>query len=176
VNTASCFVVLRGPSRKPSSKEMRTMSVLAIAVGVSIAACGKPDSGGSPAPTTNAAGTTPTAAAVTGTPAGAPAKGAFVQKGIKPGNVIVGYIQDPADPSGCVVATDVPAKKDQFTKDGDKIAAMVKGKVVPSCPTDNVVGTCSLGFGMLGNYFGPKWTAESAKKDCLKQSGQKWVE
>jgi hypothetical protein len=156
---------------------MNKMLVPAIAVGLSIAACSKPESGAPPAST---AATTTTTAATGGKPAApaattAPA-GAFAQKGIKPGNVIVGYIQDPADPSGCVVVTDAPAKKDQFAKDGDKIAGMMKGKVVPACPTDSVVGTCNQGFGMLMNYFGPKWTADTAKKDCLKHTGQKWVE
>ena len=103
-------------------------------------------------------------------------KAAYVQKGIKPGKVVVGYLQDNADPAQCSVVTDAPAKKDDFTKNADQFAKMVKGKVVASCPTDNVVGTCSAGFGMLVNYSGPKWTTESAKKDCIGHPHATWVE
>jgi hypothetical protein len=59
-------------------------------------------------------------------------------------------------------------------KDGDKLAAMFKGKVAPSCPTDRVVGTCDAHSGVLLNYYGPKWTADTAKPDCAKQKGT-WV-
>lgn len=31
-------------------------------------------------------------------------------------------------------------------------------------------------MGMLANYSGPKWTAETAKKGCLSHPYQKWVE
>ena len=106
----------------------------------------------------------------------AAAKPAFVQKGIKPGKVVVGYMQDIKDATQCAAVTDDPAKQAAFTKDADKLAAMMKGKIVPACPTDNVVGTCNVGMGMLANYSGPKWTAETAKKDCLAHPHQTWVE
>ena len=101
---------------------------------------------------------------------------AFVQKGIPAGKVIVGYIQDSTDPSQCAAVADAPAKKDEFVKDAAKFAEMVKGKVVTSCPTDNVVGTCNAGFGMLVNYSGPKWTKETAQKDCASHPHQTWIE
>ena len=145
--------------------------VITAAVALSIVGCGKPDAP-APAPPASAGATAP---AATAAPAPAPAKPAFVQKGVAPGKVIVGYIQDSADPNQCAAVTDAPAKKDEFTKDGDKLAQMVKGKVVPSCPTDNVVGTCNAGFGMLVNYSGPKWTAETAKKDCTSHAHQTWM-
>jgi hypothetical protein len=154
-------------------------TLLAIALGLSIAACGKSDA--SPATTTTAApaattGATKPASAPAPAPAAAPAKPAFVQKGIPAGKVVVGYLQDKTDPNQCAVVTDAPNKKDQFAKDGAKLAEMMKAKVVTTCPTDNVVGTCDAGLGMLVNYSGPKWTAETAKKDCLSHPHQKWVD
>jgi len=104
------------------------------------------------------------------------AKAAFVQKGIAPGKVAVGYMELLSDPAQCAVVTDTAANKAKFEKDADKLAKMMKGKIVASCPTENVVGTCNAGFGMLGNYYGPKWTAETAKKDCLSSPHQKWVD
>jgi hypothetical protein len=130
---------------------MKVPVLVILALGLSVAACGKGDSGGPPKP-------------------------AFVQKGIPAGKVVVGYIQDATDPNQCSAVTDVPAKKDAFAKDADKLAQMVKGKVVPSCPTDSVVGTCNAGFGMLVNYSGPKWTADTAKKDCTGHAHATWVE
>jgi hypothetical protein len=160
---------------------MKLSLVVPVLAGLALAACSKPDSGApSPAPNGSAsaatAATTAAAAATTTAAAqpAAPAAAAYVQKGIPAGKVVVGYIADPNDPSECIVATDAPEKKDQFAKDGDKLAAMFKGKVVSSCPTTNVVGTCSAGFGVLLNYYGPKWAADAAQKDCASQHGT-WV-
>jgi hypothetical protein len=155
--------------------------VAVMALGLLVGACKKPDSGAS---STSASGASPSASAAPSAaaapsapaPAATPASPAFVQKGIKAGNVVVGYIQDATDPNQCAAVTDAPAKKDDFTKNGDKLAQMVKGKLVPSCPTDNVVGTCNAGFGLLVNYSGPKWTADTAKKDCASHPHQKWVD
>lgn len=162
---------------------MKSVSTLAFLLGLSVVsiACSKADPGAAVTSTgatvaTGAAAASaqaPTAAAVTAT---APAKPAFVQKGIKPGKVVVGYMQDNTDPTQCAAVTDDPAKKETFTKNADKLAAMMKGKIVPACPTDDVVGTCNAGLGMLVNYSGPKWTAETAKKDCLAHPHQTWVE
>jgi hypothetical protein len=154
--------------------------VLLTAVGLlSMIACNKPDSGASSTSSSGATNPMPsvpaTTAAALATTA-APAKAAFVQKGVPAGKVVVGYIQDGTDPSQCAAVVDVPAKKDDFTKNADKIAQMMKGKVVAACPTENIVGTCNAGMGMLANYSGPKWTAETAKKDCLAHPYQKWVE
>ena len=99
----------------------------------------------------------------------------YVQKGIAPGKVAVGFIELLADPAQCAVVTDDPAGKDKFQKNGENLAKMLKGKIVPACPTENVMGTCDAGFGLLGNYYGPKWTAETAKKDCA-AAKQKWVD
>jgi hypothetical protein len=152
---------------------MRTLLITTFA-GLTLLACSKPEAGGAATgAATGAAASKPAATGAAATPAKATA---FTQKGIPAGKVVVGYIQDAADPSQCSVVTDAPAKKDAFAKDGEKFAEMVKGKLVPSCPTDNVVGTCNAGFGLLVNYSGPKWTAETAKKDCTGKPHQTWVE
>jgi hypothetical protein len=52
---------------------------------------------------------------------------------------------------------------------------MMKAKIVPSCATDNVVGTCRAGLGMLVNYSGPQWTKETAQKDCVGHPHASWV-
>jgi hypothetical protein len=140
---------------------MKTIAALTLLLAMPLA-CSKPDAG--PSTGTTAAG------------AAAAPKQAFVQKGIQPGKVAVGYLLDAADPSQCSVVTDAPAKKDEFTKNGEKLAQMMKAKVVTSCPTDSVVGTCSAGFGMLVNYSGPKWNKDSAKKDCVGHPHATWVE
>ena len=155
---------------------MKLAPCLALLLGLSVAqvACSKAD----PTATTTANAATlanGTAAAAPAAPA-APAKPAFVQKGIKPGKVVVGYMLDGADPAQCAVVTDDPAKKETFTKNADKLATMMKAKVVASCPTDNVVGTCDVGLGMIANYSGPKWTAETAKKDCISKPRQAWLD
>ena len=155
---------------------MKLAPCLVLLLGLSVAqvACSKAD----PTATTTANAATVangTTAAAPAAPA-APAKPAFVQKGIKPGKVVVGYMLDGADPAQCAVVTDDPAKKETFTKNADKLAAMMKAKVVTSCPTDNVVGTCDVGLGMIANYSGPKWTAETAKKDCISKPRQAWLE
>lgn len=161
---------------------MKSVSTLAFLLGLSVAAlaCSKADPGSSVTATgaTVASGAVasaeaPKPAAVTATAAPKPA---FVQKGIKPGKVVVGYMQDSKDEAQCAAVTDDPAKQAAFTKDADKLAAMMKGKIVTACPTENVVGTCNAGMGMLVNYSGPKWTAETAKKDCLAHAHQTWVE
>jgi hypothetical protein len=156
---------------------MKLAPCLALLLGLSVAqlACSKAD----PAATTTAnAATVASASPAAAAPAApaAPAKPAFVQKGIKPGKVVVGYMLDAADPTQCAVVTDDPAKKETFTKNADKLAAMMKAKVVTSCPTDNVVGTCDVGLGMIANYSGPKWTAETAKKDCTSKPRQTWLD
>jgi hypothetical protein len=138
---------------------MKKIALLTLLLAMPLA-CSKPDAGG-PAGSASAKGATTTA---------------FVQKGVQPGKVIVGYVQDSTDPSQCAAVTDAPEKKDEFTKNGDKFAEMVKGKVVASCPTDNVVGTCNAGFGMLVNYSGPKWTKETAQKDCVSHPHQTWLD
>ena len=161
---------------------MKSVPVLALFLGLSVAsvACSKADPGstttnGATVPSGAPAGTAEAPKAAAATAAAAP-KPAFVQKGVKPGKVVVGYMQDTKDDTQCAAVTDDPAKQAEFTKNADKLAAMMKGKIVPACPTENVVGTCNAGMGMLVNYSGPKWTAETAKKDCLAHPHQTWVE
>jgi len=149
--------------------------VFFLGLSVTSIACGKKADPGATVTSTAATLASGTTTAAAAAPAAAP-KPAFVQKGVKPGKIVVGYMLDAADPAQCAVVTDDPAKKETFTKNADKLAAMMKAKVVTSCPTENVVGTCNVGFGMLGNYSGPKWTAESAKKDCTSKPHQTWVE
>jgi hypothetical protein len=154
------------------------LAPLVLLLGLSVAsfACGKKADPGATVTSTGATVASGSTAAATPAAPVAAAKPAFVQKGVKPGKIVVGYMLDSKDESQCAVVTDDPAKKEAFTKNADKLAEMMKGKVVASCPTDNVVGTCNVGFGMLGNYSGPKWTAESAKKDCTSKPHQTWVE
>jgi hypothetical protein len=149
---------------------MKTIGVLTLVLLMPLA-CSKPDSA---AP----AGGTPAKAGAEApkTAAAAPPKATFVQKGIQPGKVIVGYMQDAADASQCSALTDDPAKKDDFAKNGPELAKMMKGTIVPSCPTDNVVGTCNAGFGILINYSGPKYTKESAQKACVAQPHATWLD
>ncbi len=42
---------------------------------------------------------------------------------------------------------------------------MVKGEITTTCPTANIVGACRA-FGIVEQYYGPKYTADSAKKEC----------
>jgi hypothetical protein len=100
----------------------------------------------------------------------------FVQRGVPDGKVICGYVQDNADASKCSAVVDAPAGKEVFARAGDHYAQIVKGHVVPSCPTDYVVGACDNGMGLVTNYSGPKWNAERAKKDCTKKSANKWLD
>lgn len=144
---------------------MKKIAALTLLLAMPLA-CSKADPG---APTGSASG------AAKGADAPKTAT-AFVQKGIQPGKVVVGYIQDSTDPNQCAAVVDAPEKKAEFAKSGDKIAEMVKGKVVPSCPTGNVIGTCNAGFGMLVNYSGPKWTKDTAQKDCVSHPHQTWID
>lgn len=150
-------------NQKGSTNLMKKIAVLTLLLAMPLA-CSKAEPG-APEGSTSAKGGT----------ADAP-KTAFVQKGVQPGKVIVGYIQDATDPNQCAAVTDAPAKKDEFSKNAEKFAEMVKGKIVTSCPTDSVVGTCNAGFGMLVNYSGPKWTKETAQKDCVSHPHQTWIE
>jgi hypothetical protein len=158
---------------------MKLISSFAFLVGLSVlsVACSKKADPEATVTSTAAAVASSGAAAAAAAPAASAApKAAFVQKGVKPGKVVVGYMEDGADATQCAAVTDDPAKKDTYTKNADKLAAMMKAKVVAACPTENVVGTCNIGMGMLVNYSGPKWTAETAKKNCTSKPHQTWVE
>lgn len=139
---------------------------------VALAGCGGEGSGSAPAagasgaasqkPATTAAATA--AATATATAAAAPAAGAY--KGLKEGNAVVGYVKDPSDEAQCGVITVKPEEKDKVTQDElKKIATMIKGELTSTCPTDNIVGGCRA-FGISIQYYGPKYTKDTAKKDC----------
>jgi len=103
------------------------------------------------------------------------ASAASQQKGVKAGDVVVGYVTDPKDSGTCTALTAPAAEK--ATWDAAKIASLAKTldvTVVPSCPMGNVVGTCSA-MGMLTNYSSPKYDKDSAKKDCATNRGA-WIE
>ena len=142
----------------------RFLTAIAVALTLTSTGCGKSSKQRSPGP----GATGQSAVAAPPTP--------FVQKGVPEGKVVVGYVQDIADPSKCSAVVDARAGVEVFQRAGDDYAKLVKGKVVPSCPTDNVVGECDNGMGLVTNYSGPKWTAESAKKNCLRKSAHKWLE
>lgn len=152
---------------------MKKIALLTLLLAAPLA-CSKPDSAAPAGPTSaKAAGVE---APKTAAAAATPPKAAFVQKGIQPGKVVVGYMQDAADSSQCSALTDDPAKKEEFAKNAGELAKMMKGTIVPSCPTDSVVGTCNAGFGILVNYSGPKWTKESAQKHCVAQPHATWLD
>jgi hypothetical protein len=142
----------------------RILPAIAVALTLALTGCGKSNKQGPSGP----GATTQAAAAAPPVP--------FVQKGVPEGKVVVGYVQDNADPMKCSAVVDLPAGKEVFARAGDDYAKIVKGKVVPSCPTDNVVGECDNGMGLVTNYSGPKWTVEGAKKNCLRKPAHKWLE
>jgi hypothetical protein len=97
------------------------------------------------------------------------------QEGLEKGEVVVGYIQDLKDEGQCAA---LPAKESEKAKYDQKkleeVAKMMHAKVVPSCPSIGVQGTCRM-MGMLVNYVAPKYTIESAKKHCTQNRG-KWID
>jgi hypothetical protein len=94
------------------------------------------------------------------------------QEGLEKGEVVVGYLQDLKDEGQCAA---LPAKEAEKAKWDEKkieeVAKTMKAKVVKSCPSENVQGTCRT-MGMLINYIGPKYTPESAKKHCTQNKGK----
>ncbi|MFO0565887.1 MAG: hypothetical protein U0263_09505 [Polyangiaceae bacterium] len=97
------------------------------------------------------------------------------QEGLEKGEVVVGYLQDLKDEGQCAA---LPApEKDKAKYDEKKleeVAKAMKAKVVKSCPSEGVQGTCRT-MGMLVNYTAPKYTIESAQKHC-KQNRGKWFD
>jgi hypothetical protein len=132
--------------------------------------------------TARASASTAASAAASGTASAAPAGSAAASgsaaagapKGLEAGRVVLGYVQDEKDEGQCAAVTDKEGKK-LDDKDKEKLAKMLKAKWVEACPTENVVGTCKAPFGLFIQYTGPKYTADSAKKQCAKDHG-KWVE
>lgn len=160
----------------PPGKMKKTTIVLFTLVAVG---CGKTETpapaGSAAAPATPAA----SAAAPTTPPAESAApteeKPKAAQKGLEAGQVIVGYLQDTRDEGQCAALPAPEAEKAKWDeKKLGEVAKMMKSKLVPACPSDNVVGTCKM-MGMLVNYSGPKYAEESAKKHCSENRG-KWIE
>jgi hypothetical protein len=152
-------------------------TILAFVV-LAMIGCGKDEAPAKPAAGSSAAPAATTAAPPATTPAAAatPAPAApAAQKGLEAGQVIVGYLKDKSDEAQCAALPVPEAEKSQYdaAKIGE-VAKMMKSDVVASCPTDNVVGTCKA-MGMLVNYSGPKYTKETAQKDCGENRG-KWIE
>ena len=87
-----------------------------------LVACNKPEPSPSAGANTANAASTAAADGPTAKAAAAP-KTPFVQKGIKSGKVVVGYLQDNSDESQCAAVTEDPAKKDGFAKNADKPTA-----------------------------------------------------
>jgi hypothetical protein len=108
-------------------------------------------------------------------PAEAPKAAAGEFKGLD-GKPVVGYLKDPKDEGVCVILTAKDkAEADSMTKDKvAEVAKMMKAEVTDTCKTDGIVGAC-FAMGMLQNYYGPKYTKESAKAACDKDRG-KWSE
>ena len=108
-------------------------------------------------------------------PAEAPKSAGGGFKGID-GKEIVGYLKDPKDDGVCIVLT-AKSKEEAATLTKEKVeelAKMMKAEVTDKCTTDGVVGSCFT-MGMLGNYYGPKYTKDTAKAACDKDHG-KWFE
>ena len=126
-----------------------------------------------PAPTPAA----PSAAAAPSASAGeekAEAEETYEQEGLEDGEVVVGYLQDLKDEGQCAALPAPKAEKDKWdAKKLEEVAKVMKAKVVPSCPTENVQGTCRS-MKMLINYTG-KYTPETAKKHCTQNRG-KWFD
>jgi len=145
------------------------LAVLALAM----MACGKKEE--APSAPAAAGSSAPAAAKPEAKPAEAPKAAAPAeQKGLE-GRAVVGYLKDPKDEGQCIA---LAAKKEEvatMTKEKvAELAKMLKAEVAASCPADGVVGTCSA-MGMLQNYYGPKYTKDSAKAACDKDRG-KWFE
>ncbi len=100
-----------------------------------------------------------------------PPKKVHKQKGVEKGQAILGYMQDLSDEGACAAITDKETKK-LTDKDKADLAKALKGKWVESCPLDNVVLTCKAPFGVIVNYSSPKYTVDTAKKQCAKSQGK----
>jgi hypothetical protein len=145
---------------------------LALSLVSLVPACkeSKAESGTPASPTAEKAPTTGAA------PAATPVKeAARAQVGVEKGEVIVGYLQDLKDEGQCAALPAKESEKAKFDQKGlEEMAKMMKAKVVDKCPDTGVQGTCKS-MGMLVNYTAPKYTVESAKKDCTANHG-KWLE
>jgi ribosomal protein L11 len=158
---------------------MKKMTLaFAVVAMIGSAACGKDEAPPAPAAGSTAAAVKPevktTAEAAKPAAPAAPAAAA-AQKGLEAGQVIVAYLQDSKDEGQCAALPVAEAEKAKYGPDKiQEVAKMVKGTVVPACPSANVIGTCKS-MGMLVNYSGPKYAKDSAQADCTKNRG-KWIE
>jgi hypothetical protein len=144
---------------------MMTRCRYALVLAAALVGCGRP--------TTDATATSPKPTA--SEDEGPPPK-PFVQKGVPADRVICGYLRDRADPSKCAAVVDIPSAKAVFERVPGDVEKIYNGKVVPSCPTDRVVGTCDYGNGLVTNYSAPKWKTETARADCASKPGRTWLD
>lgn len=155
---------------KPAVAVAFLSCVVSVLVG-----CGGGGSGTSGA-SSAAASATPAASVKPGTsgaatasaaPSAAPsAAAAGAYKGLKDGHTAIAFIKDPKDEGQCGVLSATAAEKAKLNDEKIKdIAKLLKGEVTSTCPTQNIVGACSA-FGVVVQYYGPKYTKETAKKDC----------
>jgi len=162
-------------------------AIAVAAVLVLVVGCNKdkPTTGATPSATAAASAKTASApsAMASAAPSAAPsaaASGAVTeeaedQEGLEKGEVIVGYLQDLKDEGQCAALPAPAAEKSKYdAKKLEEVATTMKAKVVPKCPTDNAQGTCKM-MGMLVNYFGPKYTPQTAQAHCKKNRG-KWFD
>lgn len=135
---------------------------------VALAGCGGEGSGSAPAASGTGAATqkpADTAAAAASATAAAAAPAAASYKGILEGRKVIAFVKDPKDEAQCGVVTAKPEEKELTQDELKKVAEMIKGEIASTCPTENIVGACRA-FGIAVQYYGPKYTADSAKKDC----------
>jgi hypothetical protein len=94
------------------------------------------------------------------------------QEGLEDGEVVVGWLQDLKDEGQCAALAAPKADKAKYDdKKLEEVAKMMKAKVVPACPTENIQGTCRMMKDVLVNYTG-KYTPETAKKHCKQNRGK----
>lgn len=154
------------------------VTVLAL-LALSMMACSKEEAPSAAAPKGSTAAAAakpeakPEAKPAEAKPAEAPkADGAGAQKGLE-GREVVGYLKDPKDDGVCVVLT-AKSKEEAASMTKEKVAEVakfMKGEVTDTCKTDGVVAAC-FAMGMVQNYYGPKYTKDTAKAACDKDHGK----
>lgn len=178
-------------------------TALAIALCALVPACGKSDPGAppltpatadpaassssaaadAPAPDPSVAPVASSSAtpATSASPASAAAPGDASSNGESPA---FAFVLPQAEGKGmCLTVTLSPEKLAAFNKDrkagiadfAKQLKAPKATKFMDACPTDQVVGTCLNGFGMLVSYYPPQYTTDSAKKNCTGKQGGSWV-
>jgi hypothetical protein len=99
----------------------------------------------------------------------------YEQKGLKPGETVFASIRAANDPDRCIALAASPDQRATIIHNAPNLARLTNGSLVDACPTDKVVGTCNARFGMLVNYSSPRWSAATAKHDCLADPIRRWI-